>query len=593
MPRFIIHFIINNIIISGIIGIFIFAKKLLRNHITSRVQYCLWFFIFVLLFIPFIPLPFVNLTDIMNFFHDSSISETAVMNEKNITLANTEIVFNLLNDFTTSVSRRTNFQLEYSLFTIWVAGILTMITIAINSFIKLSKIRKSALPLQNKKATILFHNCLAETNIDHKICIYSTAHLKCPVIVGLFKPCIYLPIHLLSDYNEQELRHMILHELNHYIHRDAISNYLANIIGIIYWFNPFVWMAIKEMRIDREIACDSSVLNLIGKDSYEAYGTTLINFAEKISLNPFPFTSGISGTMAQMKKRVINIKTYKKPSKKKKLISSISFLLIGILILSFSPILSINAASNESYVWENNNVQYVDFTDAFEGYDGSFVLYDVESKQWTVFNPEQATTRVSPESTYKIYSALFGLNEKIITPLNTNMAWDYTSYPFKEWEQDQTLETAMASSVNWYFQNIDAQLGSASISSYLTKIGYGNTPIIQDIDYFWMESSLKISPIEQVELLTKLVNNDLPFRNEDMNKVKDSIYIMPSENGSMYGKTGTGRVNGNDINGWFIGYIKTNTHTYVFATNIHSRDNATGTIASEITIKLLSTLNIW
>ena len=45
-----------------------------------------------------------------------------------------------------------------------------------------------------------------------------------------------------------------------------LSNYLINLAGMIYWFNPFVWYALKEMRGDREIACDSSVLNLLKSD---------------------------------------------------------------------------------------------------------------------------------------------------------------------------------------------------------------------------------------------------------------------------------------------------------------------------------------
>ena len=78
--------------------------------------------------------------------------------------------------------------------------------------------------------------------------------------MGLLKPCIYLPIHLISDYNESDMRYMLLHELQHYNHKDAVASYLMNLAGVIYWFNPLVWYALKEMRNDREVACDTSVL---------------------------------------------------------------------------------------------------------------------------------------------------------------------------------------------------------------------------------------------------------------------------------------------------------------------------------------------
>ena len=62
----------------------------------------------------------------------------------------------------------------------------------------------------------------------------------------------------------------------------------------------------------------------------------------------------------------------------------------------------------------------------------------------------------------------------------------------------------MNSSVNWYFQSLDEQLGAVSVQAYLHKIGYGNEDLNSDFSSYWMEASLKISPIEQVELLTKL-----------------------------------------------------------------------------------------
>ena len=78
-----------------------------------------------------------------------------------------------------------------------------------------------------------------------------------------------------------------------------------------------------------------------------------------------------------------------------------------------------------------------------------------------------------------------------------------------------------------------------------------------------------------------------------MEAVKDSIHISSSSFGDFYGKTGTGRVNGQDINGWFIGFVENTDNTYFFATNIHHKTEATGGKAAEITLSILSDLNIW
>lgn len=170
------------------------------------------------------------------------------------------------------------------------------------------------------------------------------------------------------------------------------------------------------------------------------------------------------------------------------------------------------------------------------------------------------------------------------------MAWDGTPYPFDAWNQDQTLSSAMESSVNWYFQSLDEQLGSRRISRYLRELGYGNQKIGGGSANYWLESSLKISPIEQVELLTDLYKNTWGFAPENVRAVQDSILLSSTEQGCFYGKTGTGRVDGKDVNGWFVGYAKLPSRTCFFAVNIQADNHADGSRAAEITAEILSDL---
>ena len=48
------------------------------------------------------------------------------------------------------------------------------------------------------------------------------------------------------------------------------------------------------------------------------------------------------------------------------------------------------------------------------------MLYDLQKDNWNIYDIEQATIRISPNSTYKIYDALFALEENIITSENLN-----------------------------------------------------------------------------------------------------------------------------------------------------------------------------
>ena len=597
MANFMIRFFLCNVFISGIIGILLLVKRIFKNSLSSRMQYNLWFLLLGLLAVPFIPFRFIGLPQIFSWLGSlrSSPSSGAGTNITGTAEAVTTGNTNWMNNFTLSVNSETPSIAGYILLGIWIVGILAMIILVIKSSLRLRSLEKSALPLQNQEVRRLYHRCLEEMGIHRDIPVYSTAFLKSPIIVGLLKPCIYLPIHLISDYDESDMRYMLLHELQHYKHKDAVASYLMNLAGVIYWFNPLVWYALKEMRNDREVACDTSVLKMLEEDAYEDYGNTLINFAEKVSLTPFPFAAGLGGNMEQMKRRIINIASYEKPTFMKRIKGMTAFMLTAVLLLGFAPFISTYAADGSHYQWDSSseNVSYVDLSTYFGEYEGSFVLYDLENDAWSIHDKEHATLRVAPNSTYKIYDALFGLEEDIITPENSFIAWNGETYPFEAWNADQTLQSAMNSSVNWYFESVDEQLGAANISNYIQEIGYGNENISGDFSTYWMESSLKISPIEQVELLTQLQNNNFGFAPENINAVKDSICLSSSDAGTFYGKTGTGRVDGQDVNGWFIGYIETADNTYFFATNIGADSDATGSNATEITMSILSDMNIW
>lgn len=388
---------------------------------------------------------------------------------------------------------------------------------------------------------------------------------------------------------------MLLHELQHYRHHDALANMLMNLAGVVYWFHPLVWFSLKEMRNDREIACDTSVLEMLDEGAYADYGNTLINFAEKISLASFPFSSGLGGNQKQIQRRIIHIASYEKPTFAKKLKGTVAFALIVLLLVGLTPALSAYAADTDHYAWESSSAQisYVDLSSYFGTYDGSFVMYDAGNNAWSIYDIDHALLRVSPDSTYKIYDALFALEVGIITPEHSLIAWDGTPYPFETWNTDQTLPSAMASSVNWYFQTLDRRLGVTSLSDNIHMIGYGNENINGSLSAYWMEGSLEISPVEQVELLVRLQNNSFGFAPENVQVVKNALRLFSSATGTYYGKTGTGRVDGQDVNGWFVGFIETPDTTYYFATNIQADSNATGSTASEITMSILSDMAIW
>ena len=560
-------------------------------------QYNLWFFILGLLTAPFLQMPVNRFPSIFSLF---SLSRTAFQgnsissineNGNSLLFSNTD----WLNDFSVSVSEKTPSFIGFFLFGIWILGMVSAALFFMKETLRLYSIRQAALPLENSDVCKIYLQCAKELNVKRIPPVYTTVFLNSPMITGLLNPCIYLPLHLISDYREADLRYILLHELQHYKHKDGFANALMNITGIIYWFHPLVRCALKEMCNDREIACDTSVLNLLNPNEYKDYGNTLINFAEKISLHSFPFYASLGGSKKQIKQRILNIATYKKPCRPRRCKSFFIFIVTALFLMGCTPFVSLYASENNIYTWDTSKkrISHTDLSSLFGTYTGSFVLYDLNRDFWTVYNRKQALQRVAPVSTYKIYDALFALEEGIISVENSFIPWDSKIYPFDAWNKNQTLSSALASSVNWYFQKTDEQLGKIRISDYIQKIQYGNQNISGEISSYWLDSSLKISPVEQAELLSRFYSNDFHFSPENIQAVKDALLLFDSDDVSLYGKTGTSKVNGQDTAGWFIGYVEIEDSVYIFVTNIQSEKDANGSHAAQITFSALENLGIF
>lgn len=95
----------------------------------------------------------------------------------------------------------------------------------------------------------------------------------------------------------------------------------------------------------------------------------------------------------------------------------------------------------------------------FNGHSGAFVLFDRNKNEYFRYNPRRCAERFLPASTYKIPNALIGLETGVIPDSNFVIKWDGKPEPFKEWERDHDLKSAIQFSVVWYFQELARRVG--------------------------------------------------------------------------------------------------------------------------------------
>ncbi len=262
--------------------------------------------------------------------------------------------------------------------------------------------------------------------------------------------------------------------------------------------------------------------------------------------------------------------------------------IFAILIIGCGQVKQI---SNNNVIKEgqDSNISYEDLSKYFSDHDGCFVLLDGSRNNYTIYNEAKSNKQVSTASTFKIVNSLIGLETKVLegedttfsydTNKNFSKNWNNKLNPTLKWDGTLSLKQAAPNSVVWYFQELASRVGSNRMQEYINKLDYGNKDISGGITIFWLDSSLKISPIEQVEYLKRFYTYQLPCSKKNIDIVK-SLFILSNENNTvLFGKTGTATT------GWFVGYVvKNNSDAYYFATNI---DDVNGNNAKEITLQIL------
>jgi bla regulator protein BlaR1 len=583
-------FIISSISAAGILLI----KAVFRKQLTVKWQYKIWFVLFAALTVPLLPRHFFHFGTYFTGLEGILPNATgvAVNDSGDLVPGNA----NWLQDFTMSVNQTAPPFLQIVTVGIWAAGMLVFAMLTLRSWLKIKNLKTHSQRVTNQEVIELFEQCKRQLGIDKDLVVLESPWVKSPMMAGLFKPYLVFPARFADWLSLDEIKYIFLHELSHMKSKDNITNYAVVVFQMIYWFNPLIWIAFGRMRLDREIACDIAVLQLLDDRCHVEYGHTIINFAERVSRTTnYSLVSQLVSPASQLKKRIEMIAGFRPESKELKIKSLGVVLLAGGLVLSQIPVVSALARDDDQrYSFNGERAVYEDLGNYFSGYEGAFVFYDLKADQYHIYNERNSTWRVPPASSYKIYSALIGLESGVISDENSTIAWNSQTYPYKEWNKDQNLFTAMKSSVNWYFQAMESELDRSVFQAYINQIHYGNLNISSGPGTYWLESSsLKISPVEQVQLLKAMYTNQFGFGEEHIRTVKDAIRLEEEGGAVLYGKTGTGAVNHKNTNGWFIGFVESDGNTYFFATNIRNEDRSNGSTAADISLKILQDKGIY
>jgi beta-lactamase regulating signal transducer with metallopeptidase domain len=140
--------------------------------------------------------------------------------------------------------------------------------------------------------------------LRRRVRMFKTDQISAPMTWGLTRPVVLLPQD--ADEWSTECRWIVMaHELTHVKRRDCLIQTLAQLACAVYWFNPLVWFAAWQLRVERELACDDHVLEVGAKAS--DYASHLVRIASSLGVSNCGSPVAVGMACSHLESRVRSI----------------------------------------------------------------------------------------------------------------------------------------------------------------------------------------------------------------------------------------------------------------------------------------------
>ena len=267
-------------------GILMF-RFILKNRISSKLQYLMWWLLILRLLMPVTPdigLHF-NLQDmLLKQAHQAELPTPApVLDVAPASVPSTQSSYESVApavqpDTDVAPSQHVNPAKStdwYSIvFVVWLLGAIGFLGWLIFVKLRYYESLQHLMAGGPREVYELYDRCCKELCVK-PLPLWIVNKSMSPGIAFFGEPVLLVTLSLCGD--ESRLRFALLHELTHKKRGDHYMTLLLNILRAVYWFDPVVHFAFSELRADMESACDSDVLAYIGHEQKRGYLTVILD----------------------------------------------------------------------------------------------------------------------------------------------------------------------------------------------------------------------------------------------------------------------------------------------------------------------------
>lgn len=465
--------------ITIIIALLSVLRPLFSKRYHAKWMYWVWLCLALRLLVPFNlpkiqPALVLNVTDTVMYEAPVELLPTApptVLPPQNTTPNGEQITTQTPQEPTAQSPMpliKQNILLSDLLYLVWVAGALTMLAIRVLCYFfaktELLKNAKEEFPQGLEELT-------KELGIKRKIKVFRSSRIQTPILVGLFSPCIVMPV---VKYSNEHTEMILRHELVHLKRWDILYKLLMMVVCCLYWFNPFVWQMSYISGIDIEISCDEEVVKGKAPQFKETYSESILQTVRNNMPSRLLLSTGFSGGKKTIKSRFDGI--FKSGTKRT---GKLALCLVLVCSISCGALVACNSNTPQTSAPQDDSVVTPVEPQPTELTDKMRVLIEIYEK----YGKGDKFQSGNQDQNYKLKTLLIGYLEK------NDLMQDYldshigeSGYYFDGTDIYETANFLVADGVTQDFFN-NMQYLEFNPSPIETELEMTNSEILENGDY--------------------------------------------------------------------------------------------------------------
>ena len=142
----------------------------------------------------------------------------------------------------------------------WTLGFIFMVIRMAGGFFLSYNIMRKDIFLPEPSLVALFEKAKARLVMPVALNLRMSTRQISPMVIGIIKPCVIIPVSILSGLNTEQVEAILVHELAHIRRYDHVVIIMQAIITQILFFHPLAWYLSAEINRERENCCDDIVI---------------------------------------------------------------------------------------------------------------------------------------------------------------------------------------------------------------------------------------------------------------------------------------------------------------------------------------------